>query len=165
MAIAALCVTASLLAQGSPVGDGLELVKQNTREELKWLEGLQPAALEDFFSKHCPATLLLIQKLSDKLAKAPDAEKEGLRQDIAGLVDSRASLYRDLEKYQTAKQDEKVKTCLLLFVLEDQKVLAEAEVVRMQAEKAKAADLEAKQAEVDALGDKIDDAYDKLDKK
>jgi len=163
LAIVVGLVAASVYAEDSPVAEGLGTIKREVREELQWLETLEPAKLEAFLEKHCPATLLVINKLGEKLSKAKGAEKEEIRQEITALVEERVYLHRELREYQKGKNARKAKACLQIFLFEDQKVLAELDQVRLERKKAKPAQIKAKEAEIEKLESKIDKLYDVLD--
>jgi len=165
MALAILfgLVAVSAFAEGSSVSVGLNTLKKEVREELQWLESLEADRIEAFLDKHCPATLLVVNKLGTELAKAKAAEKEDIRQEIADVLEDAAYLHRELQHCQKEKKAKKVKVCLQIFVLQDQKVLAELDLARLERKKAKPAQTKAKEREIEELDRKIDKLYDTLD--
>lgn len=163
LAITAALAAVSGLTLGAPVGEALEVLRGEVREELQWLEGLEPGAVETFLEKHCPATSLLITRLGEKLAKAKAGEQEEIRQEITAFVEDRVYLHREFLDYQQQKQAKKAKACLQIFLFEDQKVLAEVDLARLRRKKAKPAQVKAKQREIEELDRKIDRCYGTLD--
>jgi len=165
MNLAVAAAAAPLVPCGPFVREGLEAIRQDVRDELKWLEGLDAGALVSFMEQRCPATLLLIAALGDKLSRAEAPEKEDLRTEIADLVSDRVYLYRDYENYRQRASADQAATCLRIFALEDMKVLAEMDVVRLEGKAGKPADIAAKRREIADLDNKIDAQYDRLEKK
>jgi len=163
LTIVAGCVAASVVAGAAPVEAGLEALRGEVREELRWLEGLEPAKVEALLKEHCPATLLLIEEFGKRLEKSPADEKEDILDEITGLVEDRIYLHREYLEYQEQKKSGKAKICLQIFLFEDKIVLAELDQLRLQKKKAKPAQLKAKEREIAELRTKTQKLYEKLD--
>ena len=108
-AMLAVCAAVPAFSPASPVGEGLEALRADVRDELRWLESLESGTIEAFLEKYCPATLMVINKLGARLATAEPAEKTELRGELAGFVEDRVYLYREFRQYQKLKQTQKAK--------------------------------------------------------
>ncbi len=163
LAIVAGFMAASVVAEGAPIEAGLKTLRGEVREELQWLESLEPAKVEALLKKHCPATLLLIEQLGKAMEKASADEKKDILGEVTGLIEDRIYLHREYRQYQEEKKAGKAKLCLQIFLLEDKIILAELDELRLQQKKAKPAQLKAKRREIEKLREQTQKLYDKLD--
>ena len=159
---AAVCLT--LMVHGAGMEQGLDVIKQDVREELDWLNRLDTKALAAFLAANAPAVNAMIDEMGKELPKASPERKTEIRDAIADLLEVPLYLYRDYTDYlETAPA--KAKLCTRACLLEDMVLVLELDLERLKNSKAKNKEpvIQAKHKELEKLESALERLYDKLD--